>query len=174
MPHEDEPSVAMSLHRSLSHSSAALLSTLLRVGSKPHECRSLLVRLSFDPPNFLRHDSMHLLSHQVSAKLLLRLEPEWLRQTVRLLIFRAQILKSNDPVLDVVDQVVDTTREMLGAPVSACLLGRQRDHRLVVFADVCWVVYARRNPSDLFPIWPPLYLPRRHLLPPHMLTAAGS
>ena len=81
---------------------------------------------------------MHLLSHQVSAKLLLRLEPEWLRQTVRLLIFRAQILKSNDPVLDVVDQVVDTTREMLGTPVSACLLGRQRDHRLIVFTDVRW------------------------------------
>ena len=55
------------------------LSPLLRAGGKPHEFGSHLIRLSFDPPNFLRHASMHLLSHQVSAKLLLRLEPEWLR-----------------------------------------------------------------------------------------------
>ena len=67
---------------------------------------------------------MHLLSHQVPSKLLLRLEPEWLRQSIRLLVLRTQVLKSNDPVLeDVVDQIVDTTREMLGTPVSACLLG---------------------------------------------------
>ena len=104
---------------------SATLSTLLRAGSKPHKRRSLFIRLSFDPPNFLLHASMHLLSHQVSAKLFLCLEPEWLRQSVRLLIFRPQILKSDDPVLDVVDQVVDTPRKMHGTPVSACLLGRQ-------------------------------------------------
>ena len=117
MPPVDESSTAMSLHLYR----GVALSPLLRAGSKPHERRSLLIRLSFDPPNFLRHASMHLLSHQVPAKLLLRLEPEWLRQSVRLLIFRAQILKSNYPVLDVVDQVVDTTREMLGTPVRECL-----------------------------------------------------
>ena len=135
---------AMSLR---SHPSAAL-STLFRAGGKPDECRSFFIRLFFDPPNFLSHASMHLLSHQVSAKLLLRLEPEWLRQPICLLIFRAQVLKSNDPVLDVVNQVVDTSREMLGASVSACLLGRQRDHRLIVFGDVsraCLCVSAEIN-----------------------------
>ena len=128
--------------------------TLLRASSKPHKRHSLFIRPSFDPPKFLLHGSMHLLPHQVSTKLLLRLKPEWLCQSIRLLVFRAQVFKSNNPILVVVDQIIDTTREMLGTPVSACLLGRQCDHRLIVFADVAksdLAVCVRRNPSGPFP-----------------------